>query len=233
MDLRVPAVVCYTNRTCDFFGGFCSHFQGICAEMLNKNDPIAYHCEDETTFADTEPQCGMSRWTKFVDAVKEDDVQFVVSYHWVVRALGRSQPGTMQEFHLIREPPFHKLNFRNATERLAVALPENVVMNGCIHFFFANQNETYQWSAPSFLELTNIFAISVKNNIRIFRHSLYEGPIVYQGCSPLSCTYLSSLYGRTQGAQGMPVEICEAKNFVGRQANKRLRQLFRYYTLSK
>ena len=68
--------------------------------------------------------------------------------------------------------------------------------------------------------------VQVRNNIRILRKSGYDGPIAYQGCSPLSCPYLSGLLSYSSGMQGMQPDVCEGMNFVGRQANKRLLKLF-------
>mmetsp|Transcript_29413 Transcript_29413/g.56474 ORF Transcript_29413/g.56474 Transcript_29413/m.56474 type:complete len:455 (+) Transcript_29413:236-1600(+) len=228
-QMRDAVLVCYKNELCYLHGGTCVHFQANCLEVATAKDT----CEESALHADSIASCTMEDWTALVDLAHDPEVDFMVSFHWVVRAMSRQQPGMNDPTHLTKEPKFDHLDFFNATQRLTKGLPKYVIMNSCHDSFLPSGS--YSWDKSSSDVLMGIYAEMVSNNLRIFRAAGYKGPIIFQSCTPLSCEFLESKF-QANGPSGFNTSDedsgesqydCLGQNFQLRQVNKRLIKLFR------
>lgn len=219
--MRDAVLVCYKQDICRLYGGTCTHFQENCQATATSEDT----CEESQLKVDNTEMCPLNDWIALAKTAKDPEVDFMVSYHWVARAMSRKQPGMNAPDYLQHEKKFGELKYKNATSRLSRGMPEYVIMNGCHESFLPSAS--YAWSSDNHLKLMKIYSDMVENNLRIYRTNGFRGPIHYQSCTPLSCDYLERKYDTTSDAQtGEYVYDCLGQNFQLRQVNKQLQKMF-------
>lgn len=91
-------------------GGTCVHLQPLCETLLPAGAVVEEYCEAHGL--NDLPQCTVENWERMIQSFRWLQLQYVVSFHYVARALGRGQPASLVDGALRPEPGYSSLAVR-------------------------------------------------------------------------------------------------------------------------
>jgi hypothetical protein len=111
-------LMCNKMGQCKLVGSTCVHLQPPCVSLLSAGSVREEFCEPLPR--NDMPQCSVEAWGTMVDSFRFLELQYVVSYHYFARALGRGQPATLVDGALRAEPQYSSLSVRRISPLVAV-----------------------------------------------------------------------------------------------------------------
>jgi hypothetical protein len=95
---------------CKLVGGTCVHLQPLCETLLPAGAVAEEYCEAHGL--NDLPQCTVENWERMIESFRWLQLQYVVSFHYVARAVGRGQPASLVDGALRPELGYSSLAVR-------------------------------------------------------------------------------------------------------------------------